>query len=89
MKQLSGLDASFLYMESKTVFGHVTGLGIYADGMVEHDGHVGQLLDLLEDLKIADNTIVIYTVDNGPHYNEFRCSHHEIGGILEFIANNT
>ncbi len=49
----------------------VTGLGIYADGMVEHDGHVGQLLKLLEDLKIADNTIVVYTVDNGPHYNEW------------------
>ena len=49
----------------------VTGLGIYADGMVEHDGHVGQLLKLLEDLKIADNTIVVYTVDNGPHFNEW------------------
>jgi arylsulfatase len=49
----------------------VTGLGIYADGMVEHDGHVGQVLDLLDELKITDNTIVIYTVDNGPHYNEW------------------
>lgn len=49
----------------------VTGLGIFADGMVEHDGHVGQLLDLLDKLKIAENTIVIYTVDNGPHYNEW------------------
>ncbi len=42
-----------------------TGLGIYSDGMVEHDGHVGELLKLLEDLKIAENTIVIYTTDNG------------------------
>ncbi len=42
-----------------------TGLGFYADGMVEHDGHVGQLLKLLEDLKIDQNTIVIYTTDNG------------------------
>jgi arylsulfatase A-like enzyme len=42
-----------------------TGLGIYPDGMVETDGHVGQLLKKLEDLKIADNTIVIYTTDNG------------------------
>jgi arylsulfatase A-like enzyme len=42
-----------------------TGLGIYADGMVETDGTVGQLLKKLEDLKIADNTIVIYTTDNG------------------------
>jgi arylsulfatase len=43
----------------------VTGKGIHADGMVEHDGHVGQLLDLLDELGIADNTIVIYSTDNG------------------------
>jgi len=49
----------------------VTGLGIFADGMVEHDGHIGQLLDLLDEMKVADNTIVIYSVDNGPHYNEW------------------
>ena len=42
-----------------------TGLGVYADGMVEHDGQVGQLLKKLDDLGIADNTIVIYTTDNG------------------------
>jgi arylsulfatase A-like enzyme len=42
-----------------------TGLGLYPDGMVEHDGHVGELLDLLDELKIADNTIVIYSSDNG------------------------
>jgi arylsulfatase len=42
-----------------------TGLGVYPDGMVEHDGHVGQLLDKLDELGIADNTIVIYTTDNG------------------------
>src|SRR5215469_13365847 len=42
-----------------------TGLGIEADGMVEHDGHVGQLLKKLDDLGIADNTIVVYTSDNG------------------------
>jgi len=42
-----------------------TGLGIYADGMVEHDSHVGQLLKKLDDLGIAQNTIVIYTTDNG------------------------
>jgi len=42
-----------------------TGMGIYADGMVEHDGHVGQLLKKLDDLGIADNTIVIYSTDNG------------------------
>ncbi len=43
----------------------VTGQGLYADGMTEHDGHVGQLLDKLDDLGIADNTIVLYTTDNG------------------------
>ncbi len=43
----------------------VTGLGIYPDGMVEHDGQVGQLLKKLDDLGIAKNTIVIYTTDNG------------------------
>ena len=42
-----------------------TGLGVYPDGMVETDGHVGQLLKLLEDLGVADNTIVVYTTDNG------------------------
>ena len=42
-----------------------TGLGIYPDGMVEHDGHIGQLLTLLDTLGIADNTIVIWTTDNG------------------------
>jgi len=42
-----------------------TGLGIYPDGMVEHDGHVGQLLKKLDDLGIADNTIVMYSTDNG------------------------
>lgn len=41
----------------------------YHDGMVEHDRHVGQLLDLIDELKIADDTIVYYSTDNGPHYN--------------------
>ncbi len=43
----------------------VTGLGTYPDGMVEHDGHIGQLLNKLDELGIADDTIVIYTTDNG------------------------
>jgi arylsulfatase len=38
---------------------------IYGSGMMEHDGHVGQLLRLLDELKIAENTIVVYTTDNG------------------------
>jgi arylsulfatase A-like enzyme len=42
-----------------------TGLGIYADGMVEHDGMVGQLLAKLDELGITDNTIVMYSTDNG------------------------
>ncbi|MCU4179853.1 arylsulfatase [Bosea sp. BH3] len=41
----------------------------YSDGMVEHDGMVGLLLKKLDDLGIADNTIVFYSTDNGPHYN--------------------
>lgn len=41
----------------------------YADGMIEHDKHVGTLLAKLKDLGVDDNTIVIYTTDNGPHKN--------------------
>jgi arylsulfatase len=41
----------------------------YTDGMIEHDGHVGELLKLLDELGIANNTIVQYSTDNGPHYN--------------------
>ena len=42
-----------------------TGLGIYPDGMVEHDGQVGQVLDKLKALGLDDNTIVMYSTDNG------------------------
>jgi arylsulfatase A-like enzyme len=42
-----------------------TGLGIYADGMVEHDGHVGQVLAKLKELGLENNTIVMYSTDNG------------------------
>jgi arylsulfatase len=42
-----------------------TGLGIYADGMVEHDGHVGLLLAKLKELGLEENTIVMYSSDNG------------------------
>ena len=38
----------------------------YQDGMVEHDMHVGQLLKMLDDLGIVNNTIVFYSTDNGP-----------------------
>ncbi|MCX6878414.1 MAG: arylsulfatase [Verrucomicrobia bacterium] len=43
----------------------------YADGMVEHDATVGSLLKALDELGIADNTLVIYTTDNGPHANSW------------------
>ncbi len=46
-----------------------SGQGFYNDGMLEHDDHVGALLDKVDELGIADNTIVIYSTDNGPHYN--------------------
>jgi arylsulfatase len=42
-----------------------TGLGIYPDGMVELDGYVGQLLKKLDDLGVTENTIVVFTTDNG------------------------
>ncbi len=42
-----------------------TGIGLYPDGMVEHDDMVGKVLKKLDDLGIADNTIVIYSTDNG------------------------
>ncbi|WP_458763762.1 arylsulfatase [Cupriavidus basilensis] len=42
-----------------------TGLGVYPDGMVEHDGMVGELLKKLDEMGIADNTIVMYSTDNG------------------------
>ena len=42
-----------------------SGIGLYADGMLDHDDQVGKLLDKLDELGIADNTIVIYSTDNG------------------------
>ena len=47
----------------------ISGQDEYADGMVEHDMHIGKFLDKLDELGIADNTIVFYSTDNGPHYN--------------------
>jgi arylsulfatase A-like enzyme len=47
----------------------ISGQDEYSDGMVEHDMHVGKFLKLLDELGIADNTIVFYSTDNGPHYN--------------------
>ena len=47
----------------------ISGQDEYSDGMVEHDMHIGQFLDLLDELGIAGNTIIHYSTDNGPHYN--------------------
>jgi arylsulfatase len=47
----------------------ISGQDEYSDGMVEHDMHVGKFLKLLDELDIADNTVVFYSTDNGPHYN--------------------
>ena len=47
----------------------ISGQDEYSDGMVEHDMHVGKLLKVLDKLGIADNTIVFYSTDNGPHMN--------------------
>jgi arylsulfatase len=47
----------------------ISGQDEYSDGMVEHDMHIGRFLKLLDELKIADNTVVFYSTDNGPHYN--------------------
>jgi len=41
----------------------------YSDGMVEHDMQVGELLQLIDDLGLANDTIIMYSTDNGPHYN--------------------
>jgi arylsulfatase len=43
----------------------------YTDGMIEHDAQVGELLKLIDDLGIANDTIVMYSTDNGPHYNSW------------------
>lgn len=47
----------------------ISGQDEYADGMVEHDMHIGKFLELLEELDIVENTIVMYGTDNGPHKN--------------------
>jgi arylsulfatase A-like enzyme len=49
----------------------LTALTEYADGMIETDAVVGTILDKIDELGIADNTIVVYTTDNGPHQNSW------------------
>jgi arylsulfatase A-like enzyme len=48
-----------------------SGQGFYNDVMVAHDENIGKMLKKLDDLGIADNTIVMYSTDNGPHYNSW------------------
>ena len=47
----------------------ISGQDEYGDGMVEHDMHIGKFLALLDELGITDNTMVVYSTDNGPHKN--------------------
>ena len=49
----------------------ISGQDEYADGMVEHDRHIGLFLDKLDELDIVDNTFVFYSTDNGPHMNSW------------------
>jgi len=49
----------------------LTALTEYADGMIEHDAMVGTILDALDEMGVADNTIVMYSTDNGPHQNSW------------------
>ncbi|MEL7013178.1 MAG: arylsulfatase [Pseudomonadota bacterium] len=57
--------------ERRQMANETVGKGVdeYTAGMVEHDMHIGLFLDLLDELGIADNTIVHYSTDNGPHMN--------------------
>ncbi len=48
-----------------------SGQGPYNDVMVAHDEHIGQMLDKLDELGITEDTIVMYSTDNGPHYNSW------------------
>ena len=57
----------------------ISGQGFYNDAMVLHDGAVGRLLDLLDELGIADDTIVQYSTDNGPALQHLAgCRHHAL-----------
>src|SRR5262249_59275711 len=53
-----------------------TGVGLYADGMVEHDDMVGRLLAKIDALKLTENTIVVYGTDNGAETATWRSEEH-------------
>jgi arylsulfatase len=67
----NGTRMHFLHFRThvKAELKGISGQDDYGDGMVEHDRHVGMLLKKIDDLGIADNTIVHYSTDNGPHMN--------------------
>jgi len=48
-----------------------SGLDDYADAMIDHDKNVGQILKAIDDLGLTNNTIVMYSTDNGPHENSW------------------
>lgn len=58
-----------LYTYVKESLIGISGQGFYNDAMMEHDMHVGKLLNYLDEKGLADNTIVYYGTDNGPHGN--------------------
>lgn len=60
-----------LYTHVRPDYKGRSGLSEYMDGMLEHDGHVGNLLKTIDDLGIANSTIVIYGTDNGVHMNSW------------------
>jgi arylsulfatase len=64
----SGTRMHFRTHVKKELLG-ISGQDEYGDGMVEHDMHIGLFLDKLDELGIADNTIVFYSTDNGVHMN--------------------
>lgn len=59
--------------------GKSNGQGLYNDAMVNHDDNIGKMLDKLDELGIAEDTIVMYSTDNGPHYNTW-----PDGGVTPF-----
>lgn len=62
-----------MHFRTHTAEEHVgkSGQGFYNDAMVAHDERIGQILDKLDELGIAEDTIVMYSTDNGPHYNSW------------------
>src|SRR5215470_17122444 len=67
----SSMPSMYSLRPLRPLYSGRSGLSEYIDGMLEHDGHVGNLLQAIDDLGIANNTIVIYGTDNGPHMNSW------------------